>query len=213
MEYLATLLNLSVIHVLMAMVPGPNTVVVSHSAARVSRGAGLLAALGVAAASSVWVALSLAGIGVLLLEAGAVYAAARLIGACYLAYLGIRMLRARPVVVAPHGGRSARRQSPFTAGLLTTLSNPKSAAFWTSVFALVVPGQAPPWFYCAVATTIALQSLAWYGFVALALSTAVARDCYAGLASWLDRLAGAVLVLLGLRLADDLRRELSLQAP
>ena len=46
MELTASLLQLSAIHLLMAMVPGPNTVLVGHVAASRSRRAGVLAALG-----------------------------------------------------------------------------------------------------------------------------------------------------------------------
>lgn len=219
MELTASLLQLSVIHLLMAMVPGPNTVLVGHVAASRSRRAGVLAALGVMTASVAWVSLSLAGVGVLMLEAGAAYTAVRVLGACYILYVGLAMLRGR----APAGGDGAggegaggpagRRRSPYLSGILTTLANPKSAVFWTSVFALVVPGQAPAWFHVAVAGLIAAQSAAWYGLVALAFSTGPARRGYQRLSAWLDRLAGGVMILLGAKLANDLRRELAARVP
>jgi threonine/homoserine/homoserine lactone efflux protein len=207
-DILSSLLHLSAIHILMAMVPGPNTVVVSYAAASISRRAGLQAVLGVVLASLMWVTLSLAGIGILLMQAGALYNGARLAGAAYLIYAGYRMLRApadRGVTTHPR----PRRRRPLVAGLLTTLSNPKSAVFWTSVFALVVPPGVPAWFYAAIIAVVALQSAAWYGLVALVLSTAAARGRYLRLAAWLDRTAGAVMVLLGLRLANDVRVEFS----
>jgi len=212
MDLVLSLAHLSAIHILMAMIPGPNTVVVSHMAASRSRAAGLAAALGIMLASLIWVSLSLAGIGVLLVEAGMAYNAARLAGACYLVYAGWRLLRA-----AARGGATGairpfqRRHGPFVAGLLTTLSNPKSAAFWTSIFALVVPAGAPAWFYGAVVLVVAAQSLGWYGFVALMLSSAAARRHYARLARWIDGIAGGVMVLLGLHLADELRREIAVR--
>jgi len=216
MDLSTSLLALSAMHILMAMVPGPNTVVVSHFSASVSRRAGLAAMAGIVLASLLWVALSLAGIGVLLLEAGWLYRALRLIGAAYLVYIGIRLLlsarRAAPLGAAANPlGRLSR--APFTAGLLTTLSNPKSAVFWTSVFAVAVPPQAPAWFYAAVLGIITVQSALWYSAVALTLSTGLARRHYAQCARWLDGIAGAVMVALGLRLGDTVRRELMRQVP
>ncbi len=214
MDLSTSLLALSAMHILMAMVPGPNTVVVSHFSASVSRRAGLAAMAGIVLASLLWVALSLAGIGVLLLEAGWLYRALRLIGAAYLVYIGVRLLlsarRAAPQGSANPLGRLSR--APFTAGLLTTLSNPKSAVFWTSVFAVAVPPQAPAWFYAAVLGIITVQSALWYSAVALMLSTGLARRHYARCARWLDGIAGAVMVALGLRLGDTVRRELMGQA-
>lgn len=203
----ATLVQLSVLHILMAMVPGPNTVVVSYVSARVSRRAGLMAVGGVVLGSAIWVMLSMFGVGVLLLEAGIIYRALRWLGAAYLVYVGIRMLMAglRPADLQrpPQAARA-----PLTAGLLTTLSNPKSAVFWTSVFVVMVPAHAQVWFYAAVVALIVVQSFAWYAFVALVLSTEFARRHYQRFAQWLDRLAGVIMIGLGARLAYELRNEI-----
>lgn len=207
MHLLPVLLHLSAIHLLMAMVPGPNTVVVSTCSAGISRRAGLTAAAGIALASLIWVSLSLAGVGLLLLQAGELYRLVRLIGAAYLIYVGVRMLRpARRAGAAP---AAPPYRSPFLAGFLTTLSNPKSAVFWTSVFALVVPADPPAWFLGAVLALIACQSFAWYGLVAAALSTAFSRRHYARMSGGLSRIAGACMVFFGVKLADDLRREIA----
>lgn len=215
MDLLPVLLHLSAIHILMAMIPGPNTVVVSYCSAALSRRAGLRAAGGIAVATFVWVALSLAGIGLLLAQAGGLYHVLRLGGAAYLVYVGWRMLRAsrrsagggEAATTAVPGGRS-----PFLAGLATTLSNPKSAVFWTSVFALVVPADVPFWFLAAAAALVTAQSLAWYATVALLLSTPIARSHYRRLTAWLDRVAGAVMIVLGVRLANEVRVELAARA-
>ncbi|MBR0679995.1 LysE family transporter [Roseomonas eburnea] len=215
MEFLPSLLTLAGMHLLVAMLPGPNTVVVSWLSATVSRGDGLRATAGVVIASLVWVVLSLFGVGTLLLEAGALYAALRLLGAAYLAYVGIRMLRAgwRPAAPGDESARPALAgRSPFAAGLLTTLSNPKSAVFWTSAFLVAVPPHAPAWLYAAIVAVIAVQSALWYGAVALLLSTGVAKRSYLRLARWLDMVAGGVMVALGLKLADEVRREIAVRA-
>jgi len=208
MSLTATLLQLSILHILMAMVPGPNTVVVSYVAARISRRAGLLAVGGVVLGSAVWVILSMFGVGILLLEAGIFYRALRWAGAAYLVYVGVRMLRAglRPAADERRPPQGAR--APLLAGLLTTLSNPKSAVFWTSVFVVVVPTHAPAWFYAAVVALIVVQSFAWYAFVALVLSTDFVRQYYYRFAQWLDRLAGVIMIGLGARLAYELRNEI-----
>lgn len=208
MSLAATLLQLSILHILMAMIPGPNTVVVSYVSARLSRRAGLMAVGGVVLGSAIWVTLSMFGVGVLLLEAGLVYRALRWAGAAYLVYVGVRMLMAglRPME-AQRPPQAAR--APLLAGLLTTLSNPKSAVFWTSVFVVLVPAHAPVWFYAAVVALIVAQSFAWYAFVALVLSTEFSRRHYQRLAQWLDRAAGVIMIGLGAKLAYELRNEMT----
>jgi threonine efflux protein len=206
MDLVFVLLQLSVMHILMAMIPGPNTVVVTYFSARESRACGLKAVAGIVLGSAIWVILSMLGVGVLLLEAGVFYRLLRLLGAAYLIYVGVRMLMAGLRAAAEQRPAQAAR-SPMLAGLLTTLSNPKSAVFWTSVFVLLVPAHAPLWFYAAVVLLIVVQSAAWYAIVALTLSTAFARRHYMRFAQWLDRIAGAIMIGLGLKLANDLRDE------
>ncbi|MCB1398387.1 MAG: LysE family transporter [Rhodobacter sp.] len=210
MEYLPSLLGLSVMHLLMAMLPGPNTVVISWVSATRSRGEGLQVVAGVVCATLIWVALALWGVGALLAQAGWLYRLLRLAGAAYLFYVGWRLLRAglRPAV---EGGRSPRlaARSPFVNGMMTTLSNPKSAVFWTSVFLVAVPSHAPGWVYAAILVLVTVQTAVWYGAVAVFFSTGLARRAYLRMARALDLLAGGVMVALGLHLADEVRREIA----
>jgi threonine efflux protein len=194
--------TLALLHILAAATPGPNLIVVGHRAAAVSRTSGLLAVAGVTLATLLWVALSLVGIGVLLQQVGELYHWLRLIGAGYLLYAGGRYLlsAARPAGREPPAA-VARRGSSFRAGLLTTLSNPKSGIFWTSVFALAVPPEAPAAFYLAAAAVVLAQTALWYGLVALIFASASSRRVYARLARWLEAIAGTALLAFGLRLA------------
>src|SRR3546814_15799712 len=70
---------------------------------------------------------------------------------------------------------AAVAKAPFRRGLVTTLSNPKSGVFWTSVFAVAVPVGAPSSFHVAAVTLILVQSLLWYGLVALWFASGPAR--------------------------------------
>jgi threonine efflux protein len=202
--YLPSLGTLALLHILAAATPGPNIVVVGHRAASVSRASGLLAVAGVTVATLFWVSLSLAGIGVLLQQAGELYSWLRLIGAGYLLYAGGRYLlsAAKPAVWARPAAVPGRG-SPFRAGLLTTLSNPKSGIFWTSVFAVAVPSGAPVAFYLAAVAIVAVQTTAWYGLVALIFASAPSRRIYARSARWLEAVAGTALIAFGLRLAAE----------
>lgn len=208
------LLHLSLIHILVAMVPGPNTVIVGYLSAAVLRRAGLQAVGGITLASFVWVTLSLFGVGVLLVEAGEIYRALRYAGAAYLVIVGLQMLwSAWRTPPAPTGSSTRKRRSPFWSGALTNLSNPKSAVFWTSVFVLLVPPQAPLWFMLAAIAIAVGQTALWYSTVAFFISTPVARRSYARFGRWLDAVAGAVMLGLGLRLAYELRAEASTRLP
>jgi threonine/homoserine/homoserine lactone efflux protein len=145
------------------------------------------------------------------MHAGDLFRLLRLAGAVYLVYVGYKLLRFRGGAQA--AGPADVYRSPFLAGFLTTLSNPKSAVFWTSVFALVVPAHAPVWFYGLVLALIAVQSLAWYGTVALVLSSPFSRKHYARLSGAVNRIAGACMLFFGLKLANDVRAEIAARIP
>lgn len=202
LDHLPALGTLALLHLASAAIPGPNTIVIGYRAASGSVAEGLRAAAGVVAATLVWVIVSLAGVGVLLQQAGEVYATLRLAGAAYLVYAGGRLLLSAAHPAAPTAAAPARAaSSSFRAGLLTTFSNAKSAVFWTSVFVVALPLDAPFAFQAAAVALVAIQSATWYGLVALAFSAPPARRAYRGFGRWLDGIAGGVMVLFGLKLA------------
>lgn len=210
MEFVPSLLGLAGMHILMAMLPGPNTVVVSWYSATRSRADGLRVVAGVVTASLLWVVLALGGVGALLMDAGWLYRTLRLIGAAYLVYVGWRLLRAGTIArnARPEAAPKRLGRNPFAAGLMTTLSNPKSAVFWSSVFLVAVPPHAPSWVYVAIVGIVAVQASLWYGGIVLFFSTGFARKFYLRIGRYLDLVAGGVMVLLGLKLAEDVRREI-----
>lgn len=95
---------------------------------------------------------------------------------------------------------------------MTTLSNQKSAVFWTSAFLVAVPSHSPAWVYAAILGIIALQSTLWYGAIALLFSTDTVRRFYQCITRYLDFLAGGAMVIIGLKLSDEVRREVLIRA-
>ncbi|HTN97314.1 MAG TPA: LysE family transporter, partial [Nordella sp.] len=87
------------------------------------------------------------------------------------------------------------------AGLLTSLSNPKSGAFWTGVFATTFPAAAPLWFHLTTAFLIASLSLGWHVGLALVFTSGHVQAGYQRVRRLINAACGGVLVALGLRLA------------
>ena len=124
-------------------------------------------------------------------------------GALYLLYLGIAMLRA-PAHAAP-AKPAAAPESPGAAralaiGLLTSLTNPKSGVFWTSVFVVAFPAGAPTWMYPATLLMIMGLSLAWHLLLVTLFSRRPVRRLYLRLKRPVDRAIGAILIAFGVGL-------------
>ncbi|MEQ9334998.1 LysE family transporter [Thalassobaculum sp.] len=201
-EFWPALIALAVLHLLAAMVPGPNTVVVSHLAAAQSRGAAFRAVAGVATATGTWVVVTLSGVAVVLHQAEGMFWLMRIAGALYLFYTGLRLLSALARSSGADGAAGpAAVLAPYRLGLLTNLLNPKSGVFWVSVFAVAVPTGAPTGFYVAAVALILVQTCLWYGLVALVFASGPARRLYRRAAKWLEGVAGLAMIGFGIKLA------------
>lgn len=93
----------------------------------------------------------------------------------------------------------------FLLGLVTQISNPKTALVYASVFAAFLPPHYGIGFAAALLTLIFLLETGWYTVVALALSAEQPRAAYVRGKRWIDRVAGGVLIALGVKLALDER--------
>jgi threonine/homoserine/homoserine lactone efflux protein len=91
----------------------------------------------------------------------------------------------------------------WRTGMVTCLTNPKSCAFWTSIFATLFPAHPPLWFYGVALAMIGCMSISWYGGLALMFATERTQRGYRRLRRPIDGLCGAVLVGLGAKLAAE----------
>ncbi len=194
--------------------PGPDTAVTIRSAMAGGLRGGVFTALGVSSGLAIWALAASAGITALLVASEPLFVALKLIGAAYLIYLGAMSLwsafRAEGWKGVAQAGAARRRMSAFAAyrtGLISDLSNPKIAAFFTSLLPQFVPNAGGAGFF----------DFAWLGFTFAAItfvwlvfySWGVARigDVLRRpkIRRALDAVMGTILVALGLRLATEQR--------
>lgn len=192
---------------LVTVSPGPdNLMVLSLGAAR-GRRAGVAFGLGCALGCLSHTALAALGVGALIAASPLAFTALKLAGGAYLVYLGIGALRSHGGAELPAAGSSdvagPMAARLFWRGVLANAINPKVVVFFLAFlpqFVLPARGGAAVQtvqlglVFTAQAALI-FGSLGWFaGQVGQWLN----RHGRAGL--WLDRLAGAVFVGLGLRL-------------
>ncbi|PCF94361.1 LysE family translocator [Vreelandella nigrificans] len=113
------------------LVPGPDMLLVLHTSSTLGRGHGLATAIGLAIARGVHVALAGLGLAALFIAAPWLFDAVRYVGAAYLVWLALQLIRARSS--APANQQEAPLQGSYymawRRGLLTNLLNPKSLLF------------------------------------------------------------------------------------
>ncbi|MEU5260311.1 LysE family transporter [Amycolatopsis sp. NPDC021455] len=181
-----------------AVSPGPNFVLIAHTAAAGTRRAAVAVALGVVAAGGLLAAVAVFGLGSVLARTPWLATALRVVCGAYLAWLGMRLwLRARAPETAPPAGHG----SAFRQGVVSNLTNPKAAAFFGSVLTATLPPSEPTAVKAAAVALIVAASAAWHLGVALLFSSPATQRWYAHAKPALNRVVGTILVVLGLALA------------
>jgi threonine/homoserine/homoserine lactone efflux protein len=168
------------------------------------RAAGIVSAAGLSIGLAAHTLMAAIGLSALLLASAAAFTAVKLVGAAYLVWIGLQMLRAHPdALVRASASRAGLRQI-FWQGSLSALLNPKLALFFLAFLPQFIPtASARPWLDAL---------LLGVAFSAIGMSVQLAVGWFSGAVSnwvnhrprviaWVQRGCGAMMILLGLRLA------------
>ncbi|GAB3148460.1 LysE family translocator [Amycolatopsis sp. NPDC004378] len=203
MNSVATLGTVLLAYLPAAISPGPNFVLIAHTAAAGTRRAAVAVALGVVAAGGALAAVAVFGLGTVLAGAPWLATALRVVCGGYLAWLGVRLWwRARaPEEPGDDGTPDRRPAALFRRGVVSNLTNPKAAAFFGSVLTATLPPAEPAAVKAAAVGLIVVASTGWHLSVALLFSSPATQRWYARAKPALNRVVGTVLVVLGVALA------------
>lgn len=182
-------------------IPGPGNLAIITSTSKGRILGGLAATFGVIAGDQVLMWLAVAGVAALLAAHPSVFAVVQYAGAAYLAYLGVKMILAKQGD-APILKMEARQY--FKQSLLITLLNPKAIVFYMAFFPLFVDPVKHQGFvtFAVMAATIAFLTFLYCFSVTLITHFAAERmRSNPRVASWLNKIAGTMLVAFGLKLA------------
>ena len=194
-----------------AISPGPSFVMVARTSIALSRRNGMAAAVGMGVGGVVFATLALLGLHVLLTSVTWLDFALKLIGGLYLLYLAIRFWQgaASPLVVSgPDDPHEVPFGKSFLLALTTQVSNPKTLAFYSSIFAALLPPNVPTAMLFLLPPLVFVVEAGWYAVVVMAFSSPSPRAAYLRAKTLIDRMAGAVMGLLGLKLILEARRAL-----
>jgi threonine/homoserine/homoserine lactone efflux protein len=190
---------------LLNVTPGPDTLyIVGRSSAQGLRG-GVLAALGIGAGTLVHVGAAALGLSALLAASATAFTAVKLIGAAYLLYVGVGLIRsasepARPVESA---GRALSMRGVFFQGFLTNVLNPKVALFFLAFLPQFVAVDAPskPLAFLLLGAIFDFNGTLWNLLVAWSGARLSKLAPSAAFKTWFNRCVGALFIGVGLRLA------------
>jgi threonine efflux protein len=186
--------------------PGPDFIVVSHSALAGHTRSAVYVASGVVIGNALWAATGLLGLRVVFAVFPAAFVIFKMAGAVYLGWLGAKVIRGaghprdtsveRAAVSAP---------ASFRKGLLTPVANPKAAVFYASVLTSVTPASPSSAVIAGVLAGVLFVAGAWYATVIALLGTPAAGAAYRRAKAPIERTLGALLLgYSGTRIVSEL---------
>ena len=200
------LLSILVAWLLAIASPGPDLVQLLRVGA--VRRNGVACALGIMSGNLLWIVASMLGLSALVDNVPGILTALFLVGGCVLAWMGQGALR---------GGLAARKQDAVLSdaasslltthmttaqswrlGLVTNLSNPKALVFFGAVFAGFVPPDTSWAMRAVVLVMMMVTGVAWFVFVAVAVSVPALSKRLQAAGAWIDIVAGTVFLVLAL---------------
>jgi RhtB (resistance to homoserine/threonine) family protein len=203
--YWTEFLTVALVHLLAVASPGPDFAIVVRESVSSGRHAGIWTAIGVGSGILLHVSYCLLGIGLIVSQSIMLFNLLKWLAAAYLIYIGIRALRAKPA--DPLQAQQAfetvavTARGAFVRGFVTNGLNPKATLFFLSLFTLVISPQTPLLVQAGYGAYLAVATAAWFCAVAMLFSHARVRNGFIRMGHWFDRMMGAVLVALGIKVA------------
>ena len=193
---------------LLNMIPGPDTFYILARTVAQGRRAGILSALGISTGCLVHTMAAAFGLSAILVASATAFMIVKLCGACYLVYLGTRMLletRKSEVQEEP-ALLKANSRAIFAQAVLTNVLNPKVAVFFLAFLPQFVSNATDhPFLPFLFLGLVFIVNGTLYCILLVLFASALAKRLKRSLrmTSWLKRATGALFVGLGLKLAAD----------
>ncbi|WP_338770531.1 LysE family translocator [Massilia sp. METH4] len=193
---------------LLNIMPGPDSLLIMARSATQGWRAGVAASLGIGAGTMVHVLAAALGLSALLATSATAFTVVKWVGAAYIVWCGIGMLRAKLKGAGDDATVPAPAPLPlgriFVQGFLTNVLNPKVALFFLAFVPQFIDADAPnkPLAFIILGCIFNFNGMLWCNGLALFTAFASAKlKVKPRVALWLNRVTGGLFLALGARLA------------
>jgi threonine/homoserine/homoserine lactone efflux protein len=198
---------------LLNIMPGPDSLLIMARSATQGWRAGCAAALGIGAGTMVHIGAAALGLSAVLATSATAFTVVKWVGAAYIVWCGIGMLRARMkrsgdategAQEAPSAPAPLPYRRVFAQGFLTNVLNPKVALFFLAFVPQFIDADATnkPLAFLILGCIFNFNGMLWCNGLAIFTAFASARLKVKPLvALWLNRVTGSLFIALGARLA------------
>ncbi len=206
MEEVIRFISIWCLFMLTVVSPGPDLLIVTKASLSFGRKAGVMCALGIAAGLIFHSLYCVFGVAVLIKETPSLFLALKLLGVCYLIFLGVNALRYHQIANAAQQEKNETTHSKhiywknFITGFLTNLLNVK-AMFWLLMFyTTIIPDTFNLVWRSAFAVSALSGALIFFTFIALVIAHPFIVQQIQKAGKWIDRLIGVLFIGLALEI-------------
>jgi threonine/homoserine/homoserine lactone efflux protein len=201
----ASLLAFIPVALLLTLIPGADTALVTRNALTLGLRGARWTILGICTGCLIHATASALGLSAILATSARAYEIVKYVGAAYLVWIGVQGIRGAGEPAVGAGALPAatsRGAHPFTQGFLTNILNPKVALFYLTFLPQFIPTGTP-----ILRTSLLLAMIhnalgfAWLSIYARFVDRLRGALTRPVVKAWLERVTGGALVLLGARLA------------
>ena len=188
---------------LVMVTPGPDMVLVLRNTFAGGRSAGLQTSVGILSGNLVHITYCTLGIGLIISQSILVFSTLKYAAAAYLIYLGIMSFRsgAKTLDTDDIEGRRPDR-TWFVQGLVNNLLNPKGTLFYLGVFTMVITPETSATTMLLLTLIMMVVSASFWLFFVYAVDRPIIRVSIERSQQTVNRIFGALLLLLGIRVAS-----------
>ncbi|HMN45919.1 MAG TPA: LysE family translocator [Povalibacter sp.] len=192
---------ITVVHLLAAASPGPDFAFVTRQSLVHGRRAGLFASIGIALGLAVHIGYSAAGLAAVIAHSAKWMLAIKIVGGCYLIYLGARALfsKAGEMSVESTSTVVDRPWRLIAGGFLCNAFNPKAPIYFLALFTVVLSPSLPATWLAIYGAWLMILQWLWFSLVATVFAHRAVRDRLIAMRHWIDRVFGVAMIALGLR--------------
>jgi len=193
--------------VLLIILPGPDTAIVTKNTVVAGRKGGMQTMLGSCVGLSIHTIAAVAGLSAIIVKSAVAFTVLKYVGAAYLCYLGVRTLmnmRAKKTDVDEDLLVEAKGSSYFKQGFITNVTNPKVAVFFlTFLPQFLAPGADAFWSFLVMGIIYTVLTFVWFFFYVVLLDKVRNFMKRPSTQASIEAITGVVLIGFGIKLAFE----------
>ncbi|WP_341323522.1 LysE family translocator [Solibacillus sp. FSL H8-0523] len=193
--------------VLLIILPGPDTAIVTKNTVVGGRKGGMKTMLGSCVGLSIHTIAAVAGLSAIIVKSALAFTVLKYVGAAYLCYLGVRTLmnmRAKKTDIDEELLVEAKGSSYLKQGFITNVTNPKVAVFFlTFLPQFLAPGADAFWSFLVMGIIYTVLTFAWFFFYVVLLDKVRNFMKRPSTQASIEAITGVVLIGFGIKLAFE----------